>query len=190
MRVLGIVGSGRKGGNTELLVQEALEAAKGAGAETQLFLVADKKISPCDGCGSCDKTGICKINDDMQELYKELEAADGIIFGTPVYFSNVSGQMKIIMDRAYAFMGSGKLKGKVAAALVAARRVGGGQVLSLLYSYFMAQRMTPAAGGIGYGIEKGAVKQGVGSSRPALEEAKGVGKSVVRMVDWLAKGKG
>ena len=70
MRILGIVCSPRKGGNTEILVGEALEAAREAGSETELFLVADKKIAPCDGCGACEENGICRITDDMQELYQ------------------------------------------------------------------------------------------------------------------------
>ncbi len=187
MQILGIVCSARKEGNTEILVREALEAAEKAGADTQLFLVADRKISPCDGCGSCENTGICKIKDDMQELYHDLEAADGIIFGTPVYFANVSAQAKAIMDRTYAFLATRKLRGKVASALVAVRRVGGGQVLSLLYSFFMAHRMTIAAGGIGYGREKGEVRRGTGAalSLSAVEEARAVGKNTTKMVALL-----
>ena len=189
---MGIVGSARKEGNTEILVKEALEAARQAGAETELVLVADKDIAPCDGCGACVENGICKIKDDMQEIYQKLEQADGVIFGTPVYFANVSAQTKAIMDRTYAFLRVRKLRGKVAAAIVAARRVGAGQTLTLLYTYFMSQRMIVAGGGIGYGRKKGDVRQGVGGTQDvsALDEAKAVGRNVVWMVERLSKGKG
>jgi len=189
MKILGIVCSPRKGGNTEILVKEALEAAREAGGETELILVADKNIAPCDGCGGCEGDGICKIEDDMQTIYQQLELADGVIFGTPVYFVNVSAQAKAIMDRTYAFLRAGKLRGKVAAAIVVARRVGAAQVLSLLYAYFVGQRMIPAGGGIGYGREKGEVRQGVGGSPSlsAVEEARAVGRNVVRMVERLSR---
>lgn len=191
MRILGIVCSPRKGGNTEILVEEALEAVRQAGGETELILVADKDIAPCDGCGACEENGICKIKDDMQELYRELESADGVIFGTPVYFINVSAQAKVIMDRTYALYRIRKLRGKVAAAIVAARRVGAGQVLGLLYTYFITQRMIVAGGAIGYGMKKGEVRQGVGGSASlsALEEARALGRSVVRMSERVSKEK-
>ncbi len=190
MRVLGIVCSPRKGGNTEILVREALEAVREAGGETELILVADMSIAPCDGCGACDEDGTCRIEDDMQTVYQQLELADGVIFGTPVYFLNVSAQAKAVMDRTYAFLRGGKLRGKVAAAIVAARRVGAGQVLGLLYPYFTVQRMVIAGGGIGYGREKGEVRQGVGGSPTlsAVEEARAVGRNVVRMVKQLSGG--
>ncbi|MEE8173950.1 MAG: flavodoxin family protein [Dehalococcoidia bacterium] len=190
MKVLGIVCSPRKGGNTEILVREALEAVREAGGETELILVADMNIAPCDGCGACDEDGTCRIEDDMQTVYQQLELADGLIFGTPVYFLNVSAQAKAVMDRTYAFLRGGKLRGKVAAAIVAARRVGAGQVLGLLYPYFTAQRMVIAGGGIGYGREKGEVRQGVGGSPSlsAVEEARAVGRNVVRMVKQLSGG--
>lgn len=189
MRVLGIVCSPRKDGNTEILVREALETVRKAGGETELILVADKNISPCDGCGACLNNGICKINDDMQLIYEQLELADGVILGTPAYFMNVTAQAKALMDRIYAILRVGKLRGKVAGAIVAARRVGAGQVLSLLYNYFVVHRMIIAAGGIGYGMEKGDVMEGVGGSYTltALEEAQAVGKSVVRMLQRFAK---
>ncbi len=190
MKVLGIVCSPRKGGNTEILVREALEAVREAGGETELILVADMNIAPCDGCGACDEDGTCRIEDDMQTVYQQLELADGLIFGTPVYFLNVSAQAKAVMDRTYAFLRGGKLRGKVAAAIVAARRVGAGQVLGLLYPYFTVQRMVIAGGGIGYGREKGEVRQGVGGSPSlsAVEEARAVGRNVVRMVKQLSGG--
>jgi len=189
MKILGIVCSPREGGNTEILVKEALEAAREAGAETELFLVAGKDIAPCDACGACEADGICVVDDDMQEIYRQLELADGVIFGTPVYFVNVSAQAKAIIDRTYPLLRTGKLRGKVAAALVAVRRVGAGQVLSLLYSYFVAQRMMTVGGGIGYGREKGEVREGVGGTPAlsAMEEARAIGRNVVRMAERFSK---
>ena len=191
MIVLGIVCSPRKDGNTEIMMMEALDAAREAGSQTELFLVADKDIAGCDGCGSCEKTGVCKIKDDMQTLYELMETADGIILGTPVYFDNVTAQAKAVMDRTYVLLRSRKLRGKVAAALIAARRIGAGQVLGLLYPYFMVQGMVPAAGGIGYGMNKGDVRTGVGGSPvlSAMEEARSVGRNTVRMIERLSKAK-
>ena len=191
MKILGIVCSPRKEGNTEILVREALKGASEVGGETELITVADKNIAPCDGCDACQENGICKLKDDMQAIYQQLESVDGVIFGTPVYFINVSAQAKAVMDRTYALLRSRGLRGKVAAALVAARRVGAGQVLSLLYSFFTIHRMIIAGGGIGYGRKKGEVREGVGGSPTlsALEEARAVGKNVVRMVEQLSKEK-
>lgn len=191
MRILGIVCSPRQGGNTEILVKEALEAARNAGAETELILVADKRITPCDGCGVCEENGTCRIKDDMQTIYQQLELADGVILGTPVYFANVSAQAKAVIDRTYALLRLGKLRGKVGGVIVAARRVGAGQVLSLLYTYFTAQRMIVAGGAIGYGRKKGEVRKGMGGSYSlsALEEAKAVGRNVVRLAEQLLKGR-
>jgi multimeric flavodoxin WrbA len=189
MKILGIVLSPRKEGNTEILVREALEGARQAGGETDLFLVAGKQIAPCDACGGCLKDGRCVIADDMQELYDLMLSSQGIIFGTPVYFLNVSAQAKAVMDRTYGFLQTGKLKGKVAAAVIAARRVGAGQVLSLLYPFFAVHRMIIAGGGIGYGREKGEVREGPGGSpeATALQEARAVGKNVVRMIQRLVR---
>ena len=87
MKITGIVCSPRKGGNTEILVAQALHASREKGAETEMILTADKQISPCDACDGCLGNGICVVEDDMQEIYQKFETADGIIFGTPVYFN-------------------------------------------------------------------------------------------------------
>ncbi len=189
MKVLGIVCSPRKGGNTEIMVTEALAATREAGAETELVLVADKNIAPCDGCEACHKTGVCKIKDDMQPIYQQLEAADAIILGTPVYFGNVSAQAKAIIDRTYSFRRQRKLSGKVAASVVVARRVGAGQVRTLLSGFFVNQGMIAVRGAIGYGRGKGEIRQGVGGAEgvSALEEARSVGKSIVQMLKRLSQ---
>jgi len=187
MKVLGIVGSPRKGGNTEIMVEEALAAAREAGAETDIFLVHDKNIAGCDGCHSCFETGKCKIKDDMQPLYIMMKEADAIIFGTPVYFHNYTAQAKAVIDRTFLFLRDRPLEGKVAAPVLTLRKVGAGQTRLQLYGWFLAQGMTPVRGGIGYGREKGDVRtsEGAGIGTTALEEARDTGKEVVAMVRKL-----
>ena len=188
MKVLGIVGSARRGGNTEILVKEALASAQEEGAQTELVSVAGKEIAGCDGCGSCRKTHACHIQDDMQAIYQQLEAADAIVFGSPVYFGSVTAQMKAIMDRMYLFLRDRKLKGKVAAPVLAVRRVGAGGTRNLLYGFIMSQGMVPVRCAIGYGREKGDVREGVGGAEgsTALEEARTVGKDLVQMARQLS----
>ena len=185
MKILGIVGSPRKGGNTEILVEEALTATREAGAQTEVILLADKNIAGCDGCSSCFETGACKIKDDMQSIYQ----ADAIIFGSPVYFGGVTAQAKALIDRTYVFLRDRRLKGKVVAPIVALRRVGGRQARTLLYDYFIGQGMIVTRGAIGYGRQKGEVREGVGGTQglSALEEARNAGKEVVQMLQRLSR---
>ena len=82
MKILGIVCGPRLRGNTEIILQESLDAAQEEGAEIELVTLAGKTIMPCDSCLSCDETKECRIKDDMQDIYIELLEADGIIFGT------------------------------------------------------------------------------------------------------------
>jgi multimeric flavodoxin WrbA len=188
MKVVGIVGSPRKNGNTELMVKEALFSAEEAGAKVELVSVVDKNITPCDGCQSCFKTGVCRIKDDMQPIFGQMESADAIIFSSPVYFGTVSAQAKAIMDRTFSYLPSMKLKGKVAACILTARRVGAGQTRNLMYGFFMAHGMVPVRGAIGYGMGKGDVLQGAGGgvNMTAMGEAKIVGADIVNMVKRLA----
>ena len=171
------------------MVKEALSSAREAGAQTELVLVSDKSIAPCDGCGSCRETGSCHIQDDMQSIYQQLEKADAIIFGSPVYFNSVSAQAKAIMDRTYALTRDMKLKGKIAAPVLATRRTGSGQTRHLLYGYFIRHGMMPVRGAVGFGQEKGEVRQGVGANQglSALEEARTVGTDVIQMVQQFSK---
>ncbi len=183
MRLLGIVGSPRKKGNTEILVKEALKVASEAGWKTDVFLMSEKEVAPCQHCSTCRQTGVCKIQDDMQELYKLMDGADAIIFASPVYFNTVTAQMKAIMDRTFALLGKRSLKDKLAGAMVVTRRVGAVQARTLLYSFCINHGMLVAGGSIGYGREVGDVLEGVGGgiNISALDEARMVGTSIVRL---------
>ena len=107
VKVLGFVGSPRKEGNTDLLVQEALKGAKDAGAETSIYYLHDYNISDCRECMGCRQPGAerCVVKDDMQQFYPLIRQADVYIFGTPFWFGYMPGQAKSFLDRWYCFVG-------------------------------------------------------------------------------------
>ena len=179
MKVLGVVCSPRKGGNTEFLMCEALGGAKENGADIELLRISDMNIAPCDGCEACHQTGKCRIKDDMQKLYKKILAADGIILGSPVYFWSVSGQAKTFMDRTYALRYPyHKLKNKVGGAIAAAGSRGSVNALSIINNFFLGQDMLATGLGIsGYGTKKGEVKR----DERAMQGARSLGKQVAQL---------
>ncbi len=133
MRVMGISGSPRTG-NTEWMVAKVLEAARGAGAETEIVLLREKDIKLCRGCLTCEvgrdrKPGVCVIKDDMAPLLDKMLAADGFVFGTPVYFYMLSGLLKNFMDRTLPIWPL--LRGKRVAGVVVAEDTFGRTVENL-----------------------------------------------------------
>ena len=102
MKVLGIYGSPRKGGNTDQLLDQALEGARAAGAETAAVYARDLTMRGCIECGGCDETGKCVLDDDMQSVYPRLYESDAIIMATPIFFYNVTSQLKAVIDRSQA----------------------------------------------------------------------------------------
>ena len=102
VKVLGIYGSPRKGGNTDLLLDRILEGAQAAGAEVDSIYARKLKISGCIECGSCDDTGECAVHDDMDTVYPMLQEADVIFLASPNFFYNVTAQVKLLIDRSQA----------------------------------------------------------------------------------------
>lgn len=180
MKVLGIVCSPRLRGNTEILVQESLDNAQKVGAEIELVTLAKKTIAPCDGCLSCVKTKECRIKDDMQEIYPKLLAADGIIFGTPVYFWNVSALAKALIDRTYVFYRlDRKLRNKLAGVAVNAAREGGTSAVTAFSSFIHLQRMVMVGGAIGFG---GSGKGEIRGDARGMTEAAALGRAIVKRI--------
>lgn len=103
MKILGVVGSSRKSGNTATLVRSALEAAKSDNVETDMVFLSDYSFNGCIGCESCKTTYQCIIKDDMQKLYPKIETADAIILGSPTYFYNITAKMKAFIERLYCY---------------------------------------------------------------------------------------
>ena len=111
-RILGIIGSPRKNGNTEILIDEVLAGAQEAGANTDKIILNDLNISPCQGCNSCSNNGKCKINDDMNLVNDKMKESDVFVMGTPIYYWGPTGQFKAFFDRLLATSRQGILKGK------------------------------------------------------------------------------
>lgn len=178
MKILGLSFSPRRQGNTEILLGEALGGAKEEGAETELYSVAGKDIRPCDGCGTCRKDGVCHIKDDMQELYTKMLEADGIIYGTPVYFYNMTGIGKTVIDRTIAFQPHGRnLSNKVGGIIAVAGSLGLIDAVKDLYFYIISRRMLPASFIAAYAGGRGDVKK----LEKCMKAARELGREMVQI---------
>ena len=116
-KILGIMGSPRKKGNTHIIVSKILEGAEKEGAATDIIFLGDKQIKECDGCHVCWQGKQCSKKDDMNDLYPEIMDSDIIIFGTPVYWYGPTALMKGFIDRFVYFNcpeNREKIKGKSA----------------------------------------------------------------------------
>ena len=104
--VLVITTSMRKNGNSEALADEFLRGAKEAGHETEKITLQDKKIGFCRGCLACQKIGSCVIDDDANEIVEKMREAEVLVFATPIYYYEMCGQMKTMLDRANPLYGT------------------------------------------------------------------------------------
>lgn len=101
VRVVAFIGSARKNGNVDTIVEEILKGVKENQGHVKKFYLNDMNIRGCQGCLYCRKVHDCAIKDDMQEVYEEIKKADYVIIGSPVYICQVSAQTKILLDRLY-----------------------------------------------------------------------------------------
>jgi multimeric flavodoxin WrbA len=131
MNVIGISGTPRKEGNSEILLRYALKPFKSNDWDVKIFLLSELTVEPCDACESCIETGSCVIDDDMKQIYKAFGWCDAIIVSSPVYSRNVSSQLLSVLDRHYAVNRERPLEGKVGGAIAVGRGTGGGQALTI-----------------------------------------------------------
>jgi multimeric flavodoxin WrbA len=103
MKIVAFQGSPRRGGNSDMLLEEALKAGIGGGHEVVLFALNDMNIRPCQNCGGCEETGRCVLTDDMDAVYPAIREADRIIVASPIFFFGLSAQTKMMIDRCQAF---------------------------------------------------------------------------------------
>jgi multimeric flavodoxin WrbA len=137
VKAIGIVGSPRKGGNTEILTAHTLKAIAEEGLETELVSLAGLDIRPCDGCRICAREERCPIDDDLFPLYEKLKEADAIILASPVYYASATALLKAFMERAGAIgRGHSAFAGKVGGPLVVGRRAGKNFTMAQIMYWF------------------------------------------------------
>ena len=146
MKVVAINGSPRKSGNTALLIQEIFKILEIEGIETELIQLGNKKVHGCTACGICKekKDGKCHIkNDALNQCIEKMVEADGVIVGSPVYFADVTTEIKALIDVAgYVTRASGHLlKRKVGAAVIAVRRGGALHAFESINNFFLINQM-------------------------------------------------
>ena len=163
MKVLGISGSPRSGGNTELLVNTALEDLAAEGIETEFVPLAGREILPCDACGGCAEvdTPQCVLEDPgFEGMIDRFMQADGILIGSPVYFGSATPQTMALLDRVgyVSRMNGGFLRRKVGAAITVARRAGKNFTFAQLnYFFLISEMIVPGSTywNVAIGLEKG-----------------------------------
>ncbi len=141
MKVLLINGSPRENGCTYTGLNEMVKVFEKNGVETEIFQLGKEPISGCMACKACTKLGKCIIDDKVNELNARLDDFDGIVIGTPVYYSNASGQVRSFLDRLF-YSGAGKkLAGKPGCAIVSCRRGGASATFDEINKYFSISNM-------------------------------------------------
>lgn len=165
MKVVAFCGSGRKESNTSILLQRVLKPLSDAGAETELIELAGNEVRGCMACYMCymEKNGSCVLKKDIvNSCITKMAAADAILLGSPAYFSDVSSEMKALIDRSgMVSQANGNMfKRKLGAAVVAVNRAGAIHAFDTMNHFFLASQMIvtgSSSWNIGIGPEKGEV---------------------------------
>ncbi|MBN1319552.1 MAG: flavodoxin family protein [Thermoleophilia bacterium] len=180
MKILAISCSPRSNGNTVAMLREVLAACKEAGAEVELYSVAGKDIQPCEGCWSCAETGRCRKDDETAALLEKMLAADGIVFGVPVYFHGMTAQAKAIIDRTISLNTPERsLTNKVMGVVASAGSLGLVQVLKDFTYYAHVKHMLPANHVAAYPSMQG----GIEKMPRCRQELRDLGRQMVALAD-------
>jgi len=184
MKVVAFNGSPRKDGNTTILIQQVFDELEKEQIETELVPLSGKKIHGCIACYKCfqNKDQRCAVKDDVaNECIERMMKADGILLGSPVYFGDVTPEMKALIDRtAFVSLANGGLyRNKVGAAVAALRRSGSVHTLESMNQFFLAGQMIIVGRGIGIGREQGEVKK----DEEGMQAVKVLGQRMA----WLLK---
>jgi multimeric flavodoxin WrbA len=179
MKLLAIVGSPRLAGNTDYLVDQALEVASGLGADTEKIILSLHEVNPCLGHDQCASLAACNQKDDAGPILDRMCAADGVILATPVYYYNVTAQMKTFIDRNYFLYEHGrKSRARAVGVIIVAGSLGIEDTLHTLRRFIdesFAVRKDRTFIVTGYANAVGEAK----SNLPLVEKARKLGQQIV-----------
>jgi multimeric flavodoxin WrbA len=189
MKVVGFNGSARKDGNTAILINYVFGELENAGIHTEMVQLCGKDIRGCIACFKCfsNKDGHCAVNNDyLNQCIDGMTQADGIILGSPTYFTDVSAEMKALIDRAgMVAMANGHMfKRKVGAAVVAARRAGAIHAFDSMNHFFLiSQMIVPGSNywNTGLGLEKGDVEK----DTEGIDTMKTLGRNMAWLIEKI-----
>ncbi len=185
MKAIGIVGSPRKNGNTEILTQHTLRSIAEEGLDTELISLAGLDIQPCNACMVCRQEERCPIDDDLFPLYIRMKEAEAVILASPVYFGSATALLKAFMDRTgYIGLRRRVFAGKVGGPLVVARRAGQNFTFAqMMYWFHILGFFMPGSTywNIAFGREKGEVQ----GDEEGLATAWNFGKNIAFLVKKL-----
>jgi len=162
MKILALIGSPRKAGNTDLVVDAVIDGARSRGHAAEKLYLYDHTIRPCVDCRRCKRDDYrCALKDGMADIYPLLREADLIIFGTPVYWYGPTAVMKLLVDRLRPFIADGGLKGKRGLVVVPSEEGPGccGPLLEMFRMSFGYLGMESAGEILVSAYEKGAIRQ-------------------------------
>ena len=187
MKVIAFNGSARKDGNTSILIKYVFEELEKEGIETELIQLAGKPIYGCKACYGCfkNKNNQCVIKDDDVNIYiQKMIEADGVILASPVYFANMSSELKALIDRSgFVAIANGKpLRRKIGASVVAVRRAGAVFTFDAINHFFFINEMVVPGSSywnMGFGREIGEVK----NDKEGENSMRNLGKNMA----WLLK---
>lgn len=182
VKIVGIAGSPRRNGNTEILVREALEVAQKEGAEVELVLLADKTIMPCDDCKICFEDKNCHIKDYVEQIVEKMLEADGIILATPVYVGGMTPNLKSLIDRSSRLLKAKdlSLKGKLGGAIAVGGTAGQLTTYMQMLMFFVARGVTIVNGG-GWPVAQGWNKGDVLADKKGMNQARELGKNIAML---------
>jgi multimeric flavodoxin WrbA len=184
MKVIAFNGSPRKNGNTTILIKHVFSELEKEGIETELVQLSDKALHGCIACEKCgkNKDKRCAVtNDAANEYIEKMLEADGIILASPVYFQDVTPEMKALIDRTgYVARANGRMfRNKIGASVVALRRSGGITSIDTMNHFFLGGQMVIVGRGFALGREIGEVEKD--------DEGIGLVKLLGKRMAWLLK---
>lgn len=187
MKVLLINGSPHKEGCTYVALKEVATTLQQEGIETEIVWIENKPVGGCIACGSCRNTGKCVFDDVVNKIREKCEAADAFVFGSPVHYAAMSGNMKGFMDRLFYSAGSSFYM-KPAACVLSARRAGTTAAFDEMIKYFTISQM-PVVSSRYWNMVHGAVPEQVAEDEEGLLTMRVLGRNMAYMLKCMEAGK-